>query len=107
MKRFPLSAFAAGLALALSVWLGLGTLGNSGRQDGVRAREAEILALQSRIQGLQQRLQAQQQQIDTGNQLAAQTGPAILRDLMDLQAKNRNIALAVFLQKHGVGFEQR
>lgn len=104
MKKFPLSALATGLALAMSLWLAFGTLGNAKLQEGVRAKEAEIQTLRSNIQALEQRLQAQQQEIDTTNQLANQIGPAILRDLVDLQAKNGNIALAVFLQKHGVKF---
>lgn len=88
----------------MAVWFACGTAANGKLQDGVHAKEAEILALQSKIQALQQTVQAQQQQIDTSNQLANQVGPAILRELFELQAKNRNIALAVFLQKHGVQF---
>jgi SMC interacting uncharacterized protein involved in chromosome segregation len=104
MKKFPLSAFAAALPLAMSLWLAFATLGNARLQEGGRAKEEEIQTLRSKIQALEQRLQEQQQQIDTTNQLANQIGPAILRDLVDLQAKNGNIALAVFLQKHGVQF---
>ena len=47
-------------------------------------------------------MESQQQQIETATQLNTQIGPSILNELASLQIKNNNIALAVFLQKHGI-----
>lgn len=93
---------AAVLALVLSVWIVFQTFSNGKLQQGIEAKQDGILSAQGEIQNLQQQLQAQQQQIETANQLANQVGPAILNELASLQMKNNNIALAVFLQKHGV-----
>lgn len=93
---------AAVLALVLSVWIVFQTVENSKLQDQIQARQQEIQTDQIEIQSLQQQLQAQQQQIDATSHLANQAGPAILNELANLQMKNNNVTLAVFLQKHGV-----
>jgi peptidoglycan hydrolase CwlO-like protein len=92
-------ALAAG---GLAFWIFISTLGNSRLQQGLQLQQDQILALQSEIQGLQQELQLQQQQIETASQLNNQIGPAILNELATIQIKNNNIALAVFIQKHGI-----
>lgn len=89
-------------AVALAVWIFISTLANSRLQQGIQSQQDQILALQAEIQNLQQQLQSQQQQVETASQLNDQIGPAILNELVNLQFKNNNIALAVFLQNHGV-----
>jgi len=100
-KNLPANivALAAG---GLAFWILISTVGNSRIQQGIQAQQDQILSLQSEIQTLQQELQTQQQQIDTATQLNTQIGPSILNELASLQIKNNNIALAVFLQKHGI-----
>lgn len=93
---------AAVLALVLSLWIVFQTFDNSKMQRGIQSKQDQIQAMESEIQNLQQRLQSQQQQIDSATQLANQAGPAILNELANLQLKNNNIALSVFLQKYGV-----
>jgi peptidoglycan hydrolase CwlO-like protein len=101
VKNLPVN-LAALAAVGLAVWIFISTLGNTSLQQGIQAQQDQILALQTEIQSLQQELQAQQKQIETASQLNTQIGPAILNELANLQVKNNNIALAVFLQKHGV-----
>ena len=101
VKNIPFTLVAL-LALALSLWIVFQTFGNSKLQQGIQSRQDRIQIIQSEIQSLQQQIQAQQQQIESANQLANQAGPAILNELATLQVKNNNIALGVFLQKHGV-----
>jgi len=105
VKNTPFTLTAL-LALALSVWIVFQTFGNSKLQQEIQAKEVEIQLIQTEIQSLQQQIQAQQQQIETANQLANQAGPAILNEIAALQLKNNNIALGVFLQKHGVQIRQ-
>ena len=105
VKNTPFTLTAL-LALALSVWIVFQTFGNSKLQQEIQAKEVEIQLIQTEIQNLQQQIQAQQQQIETANQLANQAGPAILNEIATLQLKNNNIALGVFLQKHGVQVRQ-
>jgi uncharacterized protein YlxW (UPF0749 family) len=93
---------AAVLALVLSVWIVFQTFSNSSLQQAIQLKQEEIQVAQNEIQSLQQQLQAQQQSVEAASQLANQAGPAILNELASLQVKNNNIALAVFLQKHGV-----
>ena len=100
-KTLPVNIVALA-AVGLAIWIFISTLGNSRLQQGNQAQQDEILALQSEIQTLQQQLQSQQQQIETASQLNNQVGPAILNELAALQIKNNNIALSVFLQKHGI-----
>ena len=94
---------AAVLALVLLVWIVFKTFSNSSLQQAIQLKQEEIQAAQNEIQSLQQQLQSQQQLVEAAAQLANQAGPAILNELAGLQVKNNNIALAVFLQKHGVG----
>ena len=89
-------------AVGLALWILISTVGNSRTQQGIQAQQDQILALQSEIQALQEQLQSQQQQIETATQLNTQIGPSILNELASLQIKNNNIALSVFLQKHGI-----
>lgn len=105
VKNTPFTLTAL-LALALSGWIVFQTFGNSKLQQEIQAKEVEIQLIQTEIQSLQQQIQAQQQQIETANQLANQAGPAILNEIATLQLKNNNIALGVFLQKHGVQIRQ-
>lgn len=102
MLKNALFALAALLALVLSASIVFQTVGNSKLQQAGQAKDAEIQAIQTEIQTLQQQLQTQQKQIESANQLANQAGPAILSELATLQVKNNNMALGVFLQKHGV-----
>jgi peptidoglycan hydrolase CwlO-like protein len=102
MLKNALFALAALLALVLSASIVFQTVGNSKLQQAGQAKDAEIQAIQTEIQSLQQQLQTQQKQIESANQLANQAGPAILSELATLQVKNNNMALGVFLQKHGV-----
>jgi peptidoglycan hydrolase CwlO-like protein len=102
MLKNALFALAALLALVLSASIVFQTVGNSKLQQAGQAKDAEIQAMQTEIQTLQQQLQTQQKQIESANQLANQAGPAILSELATLQVKNNNMALGVFLQKHGV-----
>jgi len=102
MVKNALFALAALLALVLSASIVFQTVGNSKLQQAGQAKDAEIQAIQTEIQTLQQQLQTQQKQIESANQLANQAGPAILSELATLQVKNNNMALGVFLQKHGV-----
>jgi uncharacterized protein YlxW (UPF0749 family) len=101
VKNAPFTLTAL-LALVLSAWIVFQTFGNSKLQQEIEAKEGEIQLIQSEIQSLQQQIQTQQQQVETANQLATQAGPAILNEIATLQLKNNNIALGVFLQKHGV-----
>lgn len=101
VKNTPFT-LAAVLSLVLSLWIVFQTFSNSKLQQGIQAKEEEIQLIQTEVQSLQQQLQAQQQQIESANQLANQAGPAILNEIAALQVKNNNIALGVFLQKHGV-----
>ncbi len=101
VKNIPFTLVAV-LALVLSLWIVFQTFGNSKLQQDIQTRQDRIQAVQSEIQTLQQQLQSQQQQIESANQLANQAGPAILNEIATLQLKNNNIALGVFLQKHGV-----
>jgi len=101
VKKISLTLSAV-LALVLSVWIVFQTFGNGKLQQEIQAREMKIQLIQTEIQSLQQQLQAQQQQIESVNQLANQAGPAILNEIAALRVKNNNIALGVFLQKHGV-----
>jgi peptidoglycan hydrolase CwlO-like protein len=101
ISKIPLTLTAA-LALILSASIVFQTVGNSKLQQAGQAKDAEIQAIQTEIQTLQQQLQTQQKQIESANQLANQAGPAILSELATLQVKNNNMALGVFLQKHGV-----
>jgi TolA-binding protein len=100
-KNLPANIVALA-AVGLAFWILISTVGNSRIQQGIQAQQDQILTLQSEIQTLQQQLQSQQQQIETASQLNTQIGPAILNELATLQFKNNNIALAVFLQKHGI-----
>ena len=102
MLKNALFALTAFLALVLSASIVFQTLGNSKLQQAGQMKDAEIQAIQAEIQSLQQQLQTQQKQIESANQLATQAGPAILNELATLQMKNNNIALGVFLQKHGI-----
>jgi len=102
MVKNALFALTALLALVLSASIVFQTVGNSKLQQAGQAKDAEIQAMQTEIQTLQQQLQTQQKQIESANQLANQVGPAILSELATLQVKNNNMALGVFLQKHGV-----
>lgn len=102
MLKNALFALAALLSLVLSASIVFQTVGNSKLQQAGQAKDAEIQAIQTEIQTLQQQLQTQQKQIESANQLANQAGPAILSELATLQVKNNNMALGVFLQKHGV-----
>jgi hypothetical protein len=102
LKAF--STIAAGLAVFLASWLLFQTRANNRWQLALEDKQDRIQALQASIQQGSVNLQAQQQQLDTARQLSEQVGPAILRDLAELGSKNSNIALAVFLQKHGVEF---
>jgi peptidoglycan hydrolase CwlO-like protein len=101
ISKIPLTLTAA-LALILSASIVFQTVGNSKLQQAGQAKDADIQAVHSEIRSLQQQLQTQQKQIESANQLANQVGPAILSELATLQVKNNNMALGVFLQKHGV-----
>ena len=101
VKNTPFT-LAAVLALILSLWIVFQTFDNNKLQQSIQAKEEAIQLIQTEVQGIQQQLQAQQQQIESANQLATQAGPAILNEIAALQLKNNNIALGVFLQKHGV-----
>ncbi|MFZ9964976.1 MAG: hypothetical protein ACO3GO_07190 [Terrimicrobiaceae bacterium] len=100
-KNLPVNIVSLAAA-GLAVWIFISTLGNNRLQQGIQASQDQILTLQSEIQALQQQLQSQQQQIETASQLNTRIGPAILNELANLQIKNNNIALSVFLQKYGV-----
>ncbi len=98
-----LSAIAsAALSLGLGVWFLTGTLSNQTLQRGLQKQQDDIQARQLAIQTFQQQLQLQQQRIDAAAQLSNQTGPAIIRDLAELQLANNNRSLARVLQKHGI-----
>jgi hypothetical protein len=97
-----LSTGATGLALLLSLWFLVGTLSNQSLQNGLQKQQDEIQALQGSVQSQQQQLQSQQQQIESGAQLANQVGPAVLRDLAELQLQNKNQKIAVLLKKYGI-----
>jgi peptidoglycan hydrolase CwlO-like protein len=100
-KNLPAKIVALA-AVGLAFWVFISTVGNSRIQQGIQAQQDQILALESEMQALQQQLQSQQQQIETASQLNTQIGPSILNELASLQIKNNNIALSVFLQKHGI-----
>ena len=102
MVKNALFALTALLALILSASIVFQTFGTSKLQQDSQAKDTEIQVIQTEIQSLQQQLQAQQKLIESAKQLATQAGPAILNEIATLQMKNNNIALGVFLQKHGV-----
>jgi hypothetical protein len=87
--NFPslFSILTGALALIPGALLFVASLGNTSKQ-------AKLLSLQEEVQDKtaivqkQRDLQAQQQAIESGAQLARQTGPSILRDLATLQVEN-------------------
>lgn len=100
MKFLPL--LASLVVAALGTWFLVGTLGNQTLQRGLQKRQDDIQARQLAIQNIQQTLQVQQQQIDAASQLENQTGPAIIRDLAELQLAKKNLSIARVLGKYGI-----
>jgi hypothetical protein len=100
LSLFPTAASA--LAVLLSIWFLIGTWSNQNIQRSLQKQQEEIQTRQIALQSQQQQLQLQQQQIDSGMQLANQVGPAMIRDLAELQIQNRNQKIATLLKKYGI-----
>ena len=97
-----LSTTAATLTLVLSVWFLAGSASNNDLQGKLQNKQGEIQTLQQSVQLQQQQLQAQQQQVEAGTKLAEQVGPAVLRDLANLQVQNKNARISALLKKYGI-----
>ena len=89
------SVGASTLALVLAAWLFVSSSSNITLQSALQKQQDEI-------QTRQQAVQLQQQQIESGAQLAQQVGPAVLRDLAELQVQNKNLRIRDLLKKHGL-----
>jgi hypothetical protein len=96
------STATATLAAVLGLWLAFSGFSNTSKQASLLALQETAQAKSTTVQKLQRDLQAQQQQIESGAQLAQQTGPAVLRDLATLQVENRNEKISVLLKKYGL-----
>jgi hypothetical protein len=96
------SVSAAGLCLALSIWLFFASAANTELQHELQTRQESNQTLQQAVKLQQQQLEAQQKQIETGTKLAQEVGPAVLRDLGALALKNENARIRVLLAKYGV-----
>ncbi len=96
------SVGASLLALVLAVWLLISSGSNISLQASLQKQQDEIQTRQQAVQLQQQQLQTQQQQIESGAQLAQQVGPAVLRDLAELQVQNKNTRIRDLLKKHGL-----
>lgn len=103
MKLPSIFSLASGaLALLLGAWLLIASNGNTSKQAQLLSLQEEVQAKTSIVQKQQRDLQIQQQAIESGAQLAQQTGPSVLRDLATLQVENKNERIAELLQKYGL-----
>lgn len=96
------SVGASTLALVLAAWLFVSSSSNITLQSALQKQQDEIQTRQQAVQLQQQQLQSQQQQIESGAQLAQQVGPAVLRDLAELQVQNKNLRIRDLLKKYGL-----
>jgi len=101
MLKIP-TLLAAIAVLGLGAWFLQGTLANQALQRALQNQQDDIQARQLAIQNIQQTLQLQQQRIDAASQLANQTGPALIRDLAELQLAKNNLSIARILRKYGI-----
>ena len=97
-----LTTATGAVALLLSLWFLVSTWSNQGLQRNLQKQQDAIQAQQLALQTLQQQFQAQQQQIESGAQLSNQVGPALIRDLAQLQIQNKNPRIETLLKKYGI-----
>lgn len=97
-----LTTATGAVALLLSLWFLVATWSNQGLQRNLQKQQDAIQAQQLALQTLQQQFQAQQQQIESGAQLSNQVGPALIRDLAQLQIQNKNPRIETLLKKYGI-----
>jgi len=103
MKLPSIFSIATGsLAVIFGVWLLVASFGNTSKQAQLLTLQEEVQAKTAVVQKQQRDLQIQQQAIESGAQLAQQTGPSVLRDLATLQVENKNARIAELLQKYGL-----
>lgn len=102
--HFPsiFSISTGAIALILGAWLFFASLGNTSKQAQLLSLQEEVQAKTAIVQKQQRDLQIQQQEIESGAQLAQQTGPSVLRDLATLQVENKNERIGELLQKYGL-----
>jgi ABC-type uncharacterized transport system ATPase subunit len=96
------STLTCSVAAALGLWLVFSGFSNTSKQAELLNLQEQAQAKNTIVQKLQRDLQAQQQQIESGAQLAQQTGPAVLKDLATLQVENKNAKIAELLKKYGL-----
>ncbi len=103
MKLPSIFSISSGsLAVLLGFWLLFASFGNTSKQAQLLSIQEEVQAKTAIVQKQQRDLQIQQQEIESGAQLAQQTGPSVLKDLATLQVENRNERIATLLQKYGL-----
>jgi hypothetical protein len=101
-----LSTSAAGLCLALSIWLFFASTANSQLQLELRTKQEGNQTLEQALRLQRQQLEAQQEQIKAGTRLAQDLGPAVLRDLGALALRHKNEKVKELLAKYGVSVSE-
>ena len=102
-----LSTGAAGLCLALSIWLFFASAENAKLQLEFQTRQESNQTLEQALQLQRQQLDAQQEQIKAGTRLSKDLGPAVLRDLGVLALVHKNDEVREILAKYGVSVSEK
>lgn len=96
---FLISTGASAICLLLGIWLfGIG-VGNQGLQSDLQKLQQDVQNHQQVLQTKQQQLQVQQEQINAGNTISQQVGPALLREMAIVSAKDDK--MKKLLKNHG------